>query len=347
MSQRGVVGTLLVVVLGCGGTPEVRGASGETVASGSETSAPVSSTPASATQRAFRSIALAESTTWVVRADGTLACVRDGEPVQTITEIDGATSVTAGFVSCVTTEGGRVRCVRRCEASAEIEDMPLPFASDRVVVDGVHDRVCARASEGGDLACVTRGAQELLVSGTSEVHGGYGAVYAIDDRGTLWCAGEGACARAVAASAAIDDLRRAEEVGAWPPLGEMTAVPPTAIAAAGRVRRLALDEGMVCAERDDGAVVCWGELFAPVEVPAVRGADELVSWAARICARRGGRVECVRPAAHDEVLRLPVEGVVSLASRGMRLCAETREGALSCTRFGGPHAEVVFSPVEL
>ncbi|MDX2008675.1 MAG: hypothetical protein SFW67_00710 [Myxococcaceae bacterium] len=101
----------------------------------------------------------------------------------------------------------------------------------------------------------------------------------------------------------------------------------------GAIDELAVDGGMVCVREVSGRVVCFGELFAPVEVPELNGARGLLLWAARACTQDGAALRCWLPAGGKPSMVVELDDARAISAHHTTLCVLDAAAAVRCTTF--------------
>lgn len=226
----------------------------------------------------------------------------------------------------------------------KVSAIAVPFKVRAAGVYGTGDRWLCALGERGELACAAwkPGTAKLdakpLPGRFVDLRVDGLDMFALDDRGALWCGGGATCARFAMAGKASTLLGYAAR---WPkPLDEpKQTVAPFHVADG----VTAILDGGGCLADAQG-LVCANFAQAPHRVARPAG-DEVVIARMMMCARAGAKVTCqLVPSGHDDPELAPLEtapttfeikGAVKLHG-GDQLCVETSHDELRCVRASNP-----------
>lgn len=242
-------------------------------------------------------------------------------------------------------DGTLVRVPRKAfsDDKVKLESIAVPFKVRRAGIVGSpkSDRLCVLGDK-GELACApfdhTKSALTFTrVAGTfKEVTFADDVLWALDDRGALWCGGARDCARVHAAAKKAPKKSLLELGTTWP---GPTERPPDApfVRVADGVKRV-YGSGSPCIERtsDPDKLVCWSSTKAPAAYPRPKG-DELASVGSMMCARTADSITCTMfGSKFHEPSTVTAKGAVKMHFGARAFCVETKDAELRCAQISNP-----------
>jgi hypothetical protein len=277
-----------------------------------------------------------------IRADDRLVCEKaDDLPWKTLPVRD----IVLSYNPLVVGTDGTLARVRR-GPEAKLEPIALGFKAAAAGQVGQH-KLCV-AGEHGELACqkfdpdTDRAFDALPVAAKIvDVAFSHEQMWALDERGGLWCAGGSSCGRAYTASGG----RPGPLLGLaarWPLPTAMPADAPLFHVADGVARMLATG-GSPCFELTSRAdeLVCVSASKGAYTIPTPQ-ADEVVTAGVMLCARTGERITCQIPGTRyvePVTMTITAKGAVKMFGGSEKLCVENGRGELACTQLRNPLAD--------
>lgn len=224
--------------------------------------------------------------------------------------------------------------VRLHLGETKLEPVAVKFKVKSAGLVGEVSELCV-VGEKGELACghfdvYGKDAIELSrVEGTFvDVQFSGKDLWAVDDRGALWCRGPSNCARTAAAAQAAPQAGLVALRQAYPSVTDVPAEAPLTRISSNVHRIYASGDPCVEVSADPKALLCWG-LFKPV--PMTRPtADELITAGDRVCARTRDKIQCQGIYDRTKSSTLTVKDAAKMHYGWGQFCVSTKTGALHC-----------------
>ncbi len=303
----------------------------------------LASTAAAAPLRAVKLAAL--SGTCAIQHDGTLVCEKATDlPAVEMRMRD----LVHAYTPLVVREDGSLVRVDRSYSVVDklrVETLAVPFKVQTagLVGSSKNDQLCVHG-EKGELACRPfqhtgddpKAAFTTLPGRFVDVTFAHDIVWALDDKGALWCAGAFDCARLHVAAKKAPKKTLLELDATYPTAFDEPKDAPFWRITDGVKRVYAA--GAPCIERTSDAktLVCWGWTDGPKAYPRPQ-AQELASVGTMMCARTGDAITCTMFGNKShEPFTVRVKDAAKMHYGNSRFCVETKTGELRCAKLGNP-----------